>query len=405
MNLLINIYFISLGILTILNRGGAGLGFGFFNITILLTLLAPLLYLSSKKNYPINLDFPILTFILISLISVVQNFISFGFSSEMLRPTGILLYPASILAGISLARPNRLRKTLSVLKIILTLCLIYAFLYPVRNFLVDTFTINNISLFGIYGSYYTITVISFCFFYSGFGTAKNKKVLSITSSISTLILASRNGILGLFAAFLTNVISKRNFLFSKKSLFEISFSIVLIVIGISILFPFLGRITTGVRGGYDIGFFFESIKSIFFGSENESLSGSSDHRILMLFLTIEKLISNLKYFFLGIPLNINYTGEVFNDPHNGYLSLFARGGILNILSFIFLQYKLIRGLLISRSKSGPNNFSSFALSFSISSLFMITFSTILTSPMNAIPYYFLIGLIWQINNSYLNKQN
>ena len=265
---------------------------------------------------------------------------------------------------------------------------------------------NERSLLGTYASYYTITVAAFCFFYSGFGGKENKGVYAIASSFATLIISRRNGILGLITAFFINVISKRKFLFSKRSIIEIVISFIFIIIGILIIFPILSKISFGIRGDYSINFFFTSIQSIFLGGSNiSSLGGSIDHRLIILFLTLEKLFSNIQYFLLGIPLNINFTGAFFNDPHNGYLSLFARGGILNLISFIFLQYQLIRNSLLCRTKLGPNNFSSFSLSFSISSLVMIPFTTMLTSPMNAIPYYFLLGFIWQINNITLNKQN
>ena len=174
--------------------------------------------------------------------------------------------------------------------------------------------------------------------------------LSIASAFSTLIHPSRNGILGLISAFFINVISKRKLLLSKKSFLEISISLIFIFIAILIVFPFLSRIGTDVRGNYDITFFFEALKSIFVaGSNDDSLSGSVDHRLIMLFLTLGQLFTNIQYFFLGIPLDINYTEAVFNDPHNGYVSIFARGGIFNLLSFIFLQYQLIRKILLCLS--------------------------------------------------------
>ncbi len=404
MILLINIYYILFGIITVLNRGGAGLAIGNINITILLIFITPLLYFGFKKTLPINSDFPVLIFVFISLLALSQHIFSGGISSESLRIAGILLYPVSILAGISLARPEKLTRTMNVLKIIFSLSIIYAFLYPLKFILMDLFIINDLSLLGIYGSYYTITVAAFSFFYSGFGSKKNKSEYSIASAFATLIMSARNGMLGLMASFFINVISKRKYLFSKKSILTISISFIFVVIGILIIFPILSQISTGIRGDYDVTFFFEALKSIFVaGSDDSSLSGSRNHRLIMLFFTLGQLFSNITYFFLGIPLNINYTGAFFNDPHNGYLSIFARGGILNLLSFIFLQIQLIRKSLLCRTKLGPNNFSSFSLSFSISSLFMIMFTTMLTSPMNAIPYYFLLGFIWQINNYYLNK--
>ncbi len=406
MKLFINIYYISFGILTILNKGGSTLGFGMINITLLLILLAPLLYFGLKEALPVKSDFPVLIFVFISLLALSQNILTSGISSESTRIVGILLYPISILAGISLARPKKVGRTINVLKNIFFLSILYGFLFPIRAYLRDIFIINDMTLLGIYGSYYTITVAAFCFFYSGFGSKKNKDAYSIASSFSTLIMSARNGILGLITSFFINVISKRKFLFSKKSISEIFISFIFIVVGILIIFPILSNISNETRGGYDINFFFESIKSIVFvETDDTSLIGSRNHRLIMLFLTLGKLFSNIKYFFLGVPININYTEAVFNDPHNGYLSIFARGGILNLASFIFLQYQLLKRSLLCRSKLGPNNFSSFSLSFSISSLVMIMFTTMLTSPMNAIPYYFLLGFIWQINNYYLNKSD
>ena len=144
MKLFINSYYISFGLITILNKGGAYFGFGIINNTLLLILLAPLLYFGLKKNLSINSDIPALIFVSISLLALSQHIISSGISSDSIRTAGILLYPVSILAGISLAKPKNFRRSMNVLKIVFTLSILYTALYPFKKILVYIIMFNDL---------------------------------------------------------------------------------------------------------------------------------------------------------------------------------------------------------------------------------------------------------------------
>ena len=398
MTQIINLYLIAIGLITVFNRGGAGIGFGILNISLLVILVSPFLYLIITKGNQLNSDFTIIIFIFICL-TVTLNQLNFtGINSSSMRSVGVLIYPLSTLGGICLASKKNFLRTLKSLRLIFSLSIIYGILLPwVKSFFLNKIIINNISLLGIYGSYYTVTTAAFCF-----GGEKNPKRFSLPAAVAVLVTGTRGGILGLIIAFFINLYNKSRNLISKKSLFSGIISIIFILLIIVFIFPFFK--TEGLRNTFDIDYFWNAFLSIFSDSEDKfgtAFIGSRTHRILMFNRTIDLIFSNLNYFFSGIPFVINYTDTEFNDPHNGLLSLLARGGIFTALSFIFLQYQIIRRSLKIREILGPNPFSSFSLSFIFSSLAMLLFTTMLTSPMNAIPYYFTLGIIWQINKNYI----
>ena len=403
MTQIINLYLIAIGLITVLNRGGAGLGFGILNISLLVILVSPFLYLIITKGNQLDSDFTIIIFIFICLVVTLNQLNITGINSSSVRAIGVLIYPFSTLGGICLSNKKNFIRTLKSLRLIFSLSIIYGILLPwVKSYFLNKIIINNVSLFGIYGSYYTVTNAAFCFFFSGYGGEKNTKRFSLPAAVAVLVTGTRGGILGLIIAFFINLYNKSRNLISKKSLFSGIISIIFILLIIVFIFPFFK--TEGLRNTFDLDYFWNAFLSIFSDSEDKfgtAFIGSRTHRILMFNRTIDLIFSNLNYFFSGIPFVINYTDTEFNDPHNGLLSLLARGGIFTALSFLFLQYQIIRRSLKIREILGPNPFSSFSLSFIFSSLAMLLFTTMLTSPMNAIPYYFTLGIIWQINKNYI----
>ena len=251
MNIISNIYYVLLAILTIFNRGGASVGFGNINTVLIIIFLSPILYFAVKGRYPIKIDLPIILFISIIYFSLAYQIIVNGFTSEDIRVAGIYLYPISILGGISLTRQGNFKKTLKVIKFIFIFSIFYSFTKPFTSFFIGKILVNGYNLIGMYGSYYTVTVSSFCYFFSGFGSQKNKNILSVGSAVGTIIFISRNGFIGLITAFLINITSKSKALFSKKSIKNIAVPALLLIVILAILFPLLNTliVPTDTRGG------------------------------------------------------------------------------------------------------------------------------------------------------------
>ena len=404
MGILINIYFLFFSLITVFNRGGSGIGFGYLNISLLSLLLSALIYFLITKGKQIIRDLTVFIFISTSLIITFNHINYFGLNASAIRSTGVLIYPLTLLAGISLSKGKLVSKTLNLLKFIFPICIIYGLFSPwIRSFLIDKVIVNGVSLFGIYGSYYSITTLAFNFFFSGYGGTKNIRKYSLLAASSVLVTGARGGILGLLISFFINLNnSTRNFL-SKKALYTLFLYLSFILLIILFVFPIFR--TEGLRNTFTIEYYWNAFSSIFSDSDSfgSGFIGSRRHRILMLNETIDLIFGDLKNFFFGIPFDINYTDTTFNDPHNGLLSLFARGGIFTITSFAFLQFQIFTRALKIKKILGPNPFSTFSLSFIFSSLIFSTVSTILTAPMNAIPYYFVLGHIWEMNNFYLDK--
>ena len=404
MGILINIYFLFFSLITVLNRGGSAIGFGYLNISLLSLLLSALIYFLITKGKQIIRDLTVFIFISISLIITFNHINYFGLNAFAIRSTGVLIYPLTLLAGISLSRGRLLSKTLNLLKFIFPICIIYGlFATVLKPILINKVIINGISLFGIYGSYYTITTLAFNFFFSGYGGIKNIRKYSLLGAAAILVTGGRAAILGLSTSFFINLNNRTRSFLSKKVIYTLFLSLILILIVILFVFPIFRR--EGLRNTFTIEYYWKAFLSIFSDSDSfgTGFVGSRRHRILMLNKTLDLIFGDIKNFFFGIPFTINYTGALFNDPHNGLLSLFARGGIFTITSFVFLQFQIFTRALKIKKILGPNPFSTFSLCFIFSSLIFSTVSTMLTAPMNAIPYYFVLGHIWEMNNFYLDK--
>ena len=142
---------------------------------------------------------------------------------------------------------------------------------------------------------------------------------------------------------------------------------------------------------FSVIYMFDSIVSIFnpeykIDQYAESLSGSRLHRIIMWLDLIERVRDPENQLF-GIQSGIGLVDTVFRNPHNSYLSVIGRGGLAGSALYALFMLWTIRVLL---NTSERNRLAAKAM---LPTLFLLpTFSTLIDSPMTAIPFLYFIGL-------------
>ena len=136
---------------------------------------------------------------------------------------------------------------------------------------------------------------------------------------------------------------------------------------------------------------FDSIISIFSPEYKadqyaESLSGSRLHRIIMWLEMIERVQRPENQLF-GIQSGMALVDTVFRNPHNSYLSVIGRGGIVGSALYAAFMLWTIKILLNSTKRN------QLAAKAMLPTLFILpTFTTVIDSPMTAIPFLYLLGL-------------
>ena len=278
----------------------------------------------------------------------------------------------------------------------------------IKKLFINFIVINNISLLGYYGSYSFLTISAYCWFSSGIGRIFINRNLLLLSAASSLISGSRAAVIGLFIAFFGTLNKSFKELFRIKNILNIFFGTTIVFAIVFLIFPIFNGLDVNIRGDYSPEYFITSIKSIFnpFSSMDEygtSLIGSRQHRLIMALQAYFTLISKPSYFFFGVPFDLNYTGTSFNDPHNSYVSLFARGGIITLSTFLYSLIVFLKSLKIKSQFLILNKINSFSFSFILFSIFYIGLHPVLTSPMTGIPFYFLYGFIWALNSPRTEK--
>ncbi len=404
------LFLLLLSILIIFNRGGAAVGFGNINAVSLLLALMPIYFVKSLKIINLKTDISLLLFVITSVSIAFFKVILTDIDASNVREIGILLYPAVIFAGIFFTEyKKKIFSIFKYLNFIFLIATINFLISPViKKLFINFIIINNVSLLGYYGSYSFLTISAFCWFSSGLGSLFINRKLLLLSAASSLISGSRAAVIGLFIAFLGTLDKSFKKLLNFKNVQNIFFGITILSAIVFLIFPIFVGLDVNIRGDYSPQYFLASIKSIFnpFANMEEygtSLLGSRQHRIIMALQAYFTLISKPSYFLFGMPFDLNYTGTSFNDPHNSYVSLFARGGIITLLTFLYSIIVFLKSLKIKSQLLILNKINSFSFSFILFSIFYIGLHPVLTSPMTGIPFYFLYGFIWALNSPRTKK--
>lgn len=111
-----------------------------------------------------------------------------------------------------------------------------------------------------------------------------------------------------------------------------------------------------LRIDFSIGEIVDFILSIFGldNGSNESLSGTRNHRFEMWLLLIREMyVGGTSRFFLGVGFSgeiLDLIGIGFRAPHNGYVSIFVRMGLVGLLCYITSLLGILKDLRLRESK-------------------------------------------------------
>lgn len=391
------IFLLCLWVLTVFNRGGAAVGIGAFGIPHLLVLLAPVLYGLGHSNSLPRRDILLLVPIAVIALIGAMHLANEGFSSEQLLNASPMFYPVVVLAGVYVARKwlNRLHKFYWSLFIAVSLLAISA--PAVRALLSGVIVINGHSLFGFYGSYYTVVIPAFCYFFTR-AIRGRTILLTIISTAAILVLGSRSGMVALFISIMCLFLAADKARFAFKSLLLIS----ALLAALTFIFPLLNYFSAGFRGDFSPSYYFYALLSIVvpeagmadFGT---AFVGSRTHRMEMAYEIIQEVMKSSSTTLFGLGVSEPLVETSFRNPHNGYVTILGRSGMIGLAALVWLV--IYTAIMVrswgKRSESMlEDRDRAFCWAVLLSGIWMIGFTTLLDSPMNAIPFFFLLGAIF-----------
>lgn len=222
--------------------------------------------------------------------------------------------------------------------------------------------------------------------------------LLITFTI--LQLHARTIYLQLIAAFIFLSVYRKNFI--KKG-----FTSLIVCIGFLILMPLLDITLYGKFGKMSVEFLFNHFIAIG-GIESEGLEGSAQGVGLRLgwwYYLFSRLTENLQNFLFGLGygfslIDFTVTGGVeIREPHNSYISIFSRSGLIGISLFTAVHFYLIKTWFLAHRlcrminwQEGLNWLLLIFVYFILVWVFAIG-EDAFEKPFNAIPYYFFWGIV------------
>ena len=265
------------------------------------------------------------------------------------------------------------------------------------------FNWSTISFYLIWFSFYRII----------FSDKKNKildLVILLSFILFSLIVFQRRFIyLCLISLFLVSIF------FNKKDTFKI---LTILLTGIMVI-PILNYIGISLEGKIgkisNIFFFVEHLSSAlpgYTGNDNEFIvsSGTAEKRLEFFSYVLQKQLSNLYLFLFGSGFGqplvdfVATGGITVREPHNMYLTIFARSGFIGFILFLLINLRLIKIWFETYNflKIKKNSLNYKLLIFSgIYFLFIyvmgLTDST-LSNNYYSINFYILWGMVISLNN-------
>lgn len=395
-------------LLAVLNRGAAEIGFSLIRMADFGLLFFSLWFVISPKKIR-KTDAPGV-FLVIGIVTyhTILFFVNGGnFSTESLRFIGSYVYILYFIAGVSYYKNFGLNYVINFMSLTFRFVIIFGALKPIIVVtLYDLISIRGVSLFGIYGSYYSILVPSIGYFIVFRWREKHWKIFVTLGIVALLITGSRSGFLSFFALiFLISFFVRLRYILIGSLLMLIIF-----LVSINYIIPqILAIFEITQRGDLSLEFYSAMFRSIFdpsYGAEQygESLSGSRSHRLKMWQYVINNVHATDLTAWFGVGFSSQLVDARFINPHNSYITFLGRGGYLGLFAVLTL---IVHSMWVAISASiwckkilrnkifitqHEFSLSLWAAAFISSEIVSLCFSTVFESPMNAVPMFFLLGV-------------
>ena len=179
------------------------------------------------------------------------------------------------------------------------------------------------------------------------------------------------------------------------------------------LLPLLGLEMKGRVGYVSVNFFMDHLMSAvpniaLTNPELTGPAGSAQLRISWWTQIVEESLTSVKIFLFGKGFGMPLTqfsaasDIIAREPHNMYISIFARLGIVGLLIWIWMHITFFKAWRKSYKYAVANNLSEkyillFLIIYIILILVLSFGESILIYPCHAVPYYFFWGVILRIS--------
>lgn len=375
-------------------------------IFVLLTIHYPSTLPHLSLVFPVLLLFFWWSYIAMRVLSGISTY-----GLWALRDASNVMESLFILAGFTFAqRPESLIKFYNWLPKFLIIGVIYGMTYPFADSL-QSLSPNilsgagkSIPIFFTYTNSSVILLLSACYLFIFKQEIKIYFIFPLAVfliAFTILLFQARTVYLQILALFIFFFIYRRNIIGK-------SFLTIIFCIGFVALMPILdisiyGRLDQAIT----IKFLFNHFLAIG-GIENEGVVGAAKGVGLRLewWLSLYyRLTANFRTFLEGIgygfPLiDFKITGGIpIREPHNSYISIVSRSGIIGLLFFSYIHFLLIKTWLKSYKickninwTSGENQLLILMAYFVLIWVFAIG-EDAFEKPYNTIPYYFFWGIV------------
>ena len=359
-----------------------------------------------KSNYYKTLKYLISSWLVVSLLLLLIGFLSYGIVAGR-DATGQL---DILLLLILICYPYKPLTISNYEKIIF----IILFLKIFDRFILKTFFNLSFGEFGlsVFGGTIGINIIIISAFSLGIikYNASGKYKLLLLGSLLLVISAQNRYLYISLMIIVVYFLLIKVLLFKKVILSLIVFSLILSLVS--------GKVSLGSgNSAFKYGGI-PTITSIIehlntsFGEESEIYSGSSDGLSLRTAWWSEIIYkaANSETILLfgqgfGIPLTSGYDYKIIREPHNSYLSVFARGGIFYFLIWLYIMISIFKTLQKSIKRVGTSQnettISLIGVTILISTLTMAIVQPAFELPPVATGTYFFIGIAL----NYINYEN
>lgn len=372
-------------------------GIYYYEFLLLFILVTkPKSIINNLKTY-----YPALLLILYTLFILILETIQYGASSLAFRRSALGIYVITPI--IILSFHDELKKFISNNYNLIILIFAFFSIFQIGGFqptmaaqLIGALTLFNIINFKINKRTYILIAI----------------YLALVSGITTGQSIFRTPILTTIVAAIISYIIIKKFTIYRFLLVIFCFIFILvpiilsgvansaiggIALGLSGLFDSSSLVSTGISLGGDIS------------STRGDAAGTAQTRIMFWRSIIDYQLSNIKSFIFGYGLqngfmeitlpNFEFNDKEITDPHNSFLNLFFRFGIVGLTLYTFMIFKIYKKL----SKEHEN--SNGILPYLIISILFSSFEVALENPHGNIIFWIIIFIpsLFKMNNNRLKS--
>lgn len=339
------------------------------------------------------------------LVEVLSNSVSI-LNVDYIKSVAILLYPIGFIVGASYASTHYMwlikgKKYVVYISVALLSNSLVSLLYPIKDDLIPFIpeVSSGVPLVLTFAANTVFLPIGFFFFLLVEERKPIRLVGLISSFLGILLLMERAAFLSLLVGFSIIIVKNlhKRQLWIKGILSGVLLIFVLIIL-IALPSPEVSK-NTNHRVDFSVSGFSELITSIFVETDNDRLDGSRSHRLEMWGSLIEDLHDKEAVLFgRGFDASIEEVlGITFRSPHNGYVHVLWRTGLLGFLLLALFMISLLSSTnklyRSQRNKTKINKTILWLLVIVVIAQLDVFTGTLLENPFSSGVIFYTLGLL------------